>query len=148
METLSLSSPLLVASFALPHCRICSCRLPHGSVAAQLLGYILSYTEWHASHPCTQSKLCQLVQLINGHPSAKTLQTVNCCIFSAAGPEYLQMVLSANAGDTLPAPTLWLLRHAKFRTLADGDYGQLLDDFDRSMVPWLLQFQVRYHPLF
>lgn len=58
------------------------------------------------------------------------------------------MVLSANAGDALPAPTLWLLRHAKFRTLADGDYGQLLDDFDRSMVPWLLQFQVRHHPLF
>lgn len=52
------------------------------------------------------------------------------------------MVLTAK-GVRLPAPTLWLLRHAKFRTLAAGDYSQLLDDFDRSMVPWLLEFQVR-----
>ena len=57
--------------------------------------------------------------------------------------EYLHLVLTANRGVRLPAPTLWLLRHSKFRTLAAGDYGQLLDDIDRSMVPWLAEFQVR-----
>lgn len=56
--------------------------------------------------------------------------------------EYLHLVLTANRGVRLPAPTLWLLRHSKFRTLAAGDYGQLLDDVDRSMVPWLAEFQV------
>lgn len=63
-----------------------------------------------------------------------------CCVNR---PAYLHLVLTANKGARLPAPALWLLRHAKFRTLADGDYGQLLDDFDRSMIPWLLEFQVR-----
>ena len=57
--------------------------------------------------------------------------------------EYLHLVLTANRGVQLPAPTLWLLRHSKFRTLAAGDYGQLLDGVDRSMVPWLAEFQVR-----
>jgi hypothetical protein len=57
--------------------------------------------------------------------------------------EYLHLVLTANRGVRLPAPTLWLLRHAKFRTLAAGDYSQLTDAFDRSMTPWLAEFQVR-----
>jgi hypothetical protein len=51
-------------------------------------------------------------------------------------------VLTGNKGVRLPTPTLWLLRHAKFRTLAAGDYAQLLDDFDRPMIPWLVEFQV------
>ena len=62
---------------------------------------------------------------------------------SWSASEYLHLVLSANKGVALPAPTLWLLRHAKFRTLAEGDYAPLLDGFDRSMLPWLADFQVQ-----
>ena len=62
---------------------------------------------------------------------------------SWGAPEYLHLVLSANAGGSIPPPTLWLLRHAKFCTLTHGGYSQLLDDFDRSMLPWLREFQVR-----
>jgi inositol oxygenase len=62
-------------------------------------------------------------------------------MMSWSGAEYLHLVLTSNRGVRLPGPTLWLLRHSKFRTLAAGDYGQLLDDTDRSMVPWLAEFQ-------
>ena len=65
-----------------------------------------------------------------------------CTLCVTCRAEYLHLVLTANKGVRLPAPTLWLLRHAKFRTLAAGEYGQLTDAFDRSMIPWLLAFQV------
>ena len=57
--------------------------------------------------------------------------------------EYLHMVLTHNEGLALPPPTLWLVRFAAFRSLGNGAYSHLLDDFDRSMLPWLKQFQVR-----
>ncbi len=60
-----------------------------------------------------------------------------------SAPEYLHLVLTHNKGLHIPAPTLWLLRFAKFRSLGTGSYAHLLDDFDRSMLPWLREFQVQ-----
>lgn len=60
-----------------------------------------------------------------------------------SAPEYLHLVLTHNKGLHIPAPTLWLLRFAKFRSLGTGSYAHLLDDFDRSMLPWLHEFQVQ-----
>lgn len=61
--------------------------------------------------------------------------------------EYAHMVLTHQQQEvTLPPATLWLLRFHNFRSLVGPTpaYQHLLDDFDRSMLPWLQRFQVRH----
>jgi inositol oxygenase len=54
--------------------------------------------------------------------------------------EYLYHVVS-QAGCNLPEPALAMIRyHSFYPWHRDGDYGHLLDEHDRRMLPWLRQF--------
>lgn len=54
--------------------------------------------------------------------------------------EYMYQVMVQN-GSTIPPPGLYMVRYHSFYALhQSGGYKHLLDDFDRKMLPWLLEF--------
>lgn len=54
--------------------------------------------------------------------------------------EYLYHVV-AQAGCKLPEPALYMIRyHSFYPWHREGEYGQLLDEHDRQMLPWVQKF--------
>eukprot|EP00250_Pteridium_aquilinum_P023102 c261_g1_i2 orf=402-1091(+) len=61
-------------------------------------------------------------------------------IMSWGHDEYFYQVMKLNK-TTLPPQALFIIRYHSFYALhRAGAYTQLLDDFDRSMLPWLKRF--------
>lgn len=85
----------------------------------------------------------------HGHPIYSTQNGVyepRCGLrnvkMSYGHDEYLYQVLKANKKISLPEEALYIIRfHSFYAHHQHTSYGHLMDEYDKKMLPWLMEFQ-------